>query len=59
LACVNDIKSWVGDTFLQLNENKPEVILFGTPHLVDGLIVDLGPLKANICPHVKKTGCHC
>jgi len=49
----------VGDNFLQLNENKPEVILFGAPHLVDGLIVDLGPLKANICPHVKKTGCHC
>ncbi len=56
LACINDIKSWMGDNFLQLNENKTEVILFGSPHLVNALSSSLGPLQANIHTHVKNLG---
>ncbi len=26
LACLNNIRSWMGDNFLQLNENKAEVL---------------------------------
>lgn len=26
--CLNDIKSWMAHNFLQLNENKLEVVLF-------------------------------
>ncbi len=43
----------MGDNFLQLNENKTEVILFGSPNLVNGLSSSLGPLQANIRTHVK------
>lgn len=45
-------KIWVGDNFLKLNENKTEVNLFGSPHLLDVLTSNLGPLQANICTHV-------
>ncbi len=40
----------------QLNENKTEVILFGSPHLVNALSSSLGPLQANIRTHVKNLG---
>ncbi len=53
---VNDIKCWMGDHFLQLNENKTEVILFGSPHLFNALSSSLGPLQANIRTHVKNLG---
>ncbi len=56
LACINGIKSWMGDNFLQLNENKTEVILFGSPHLVNALSSSLGPLQANIRTHIKNLG---
>ncbi len=56
LACVNDIKNWMGDNCLQLNENKTEVNLFGSSHLVNALCSSLGPLQANIRTHVKNLG---
>ncbi len=46
----------MGDNFHQLNENKTEVILFGSPHLVNTLSSSLGPLQANIRTHVKNLG---
>ncbi len=46
----------MGDNFLQLNENKTEVNLFGSPHLVNALSSSLGPLQANIRTHVKNLG---
>ncbi len=46
----------MGDNFLQLNENKTEVILFGSPHLVNALSSNLWPLQANIRTHVKNLG---
>ncbi len=46
----------MGDNFLQLNENKTEVILFGSPNLVNGLSSSLGPLQANIRTHVNNLG---
>ncbi len=46
----------MGDNCLQLNENKTEVILFGSPHLVNALFSSLGPLQANIHTHVKNLG---
>ncbi len=42
-----DIKSWMGDHFLQLNENI---------YLAHALSSSLGPLQANIRAHVKNLG---
>ncbi len=31
-ACINDIKTWMGRNFLQLNDSKTEFLIFGTPN---------------------------
>ncbi|KAL2104366.1 hypothetical protein ACEWY4_001234 [Coilia grayii] len=47
LDCLNDIQCWMSRNFLQLNENKTEVILFGPPNQVSDLKKMLGPLSPN------------
>ncbi len=46
----------MGDNCLQLNENKTEVILFGSLNLVNDLSSSLGRLQANIHTHLKNLG---
>lgn len=46
----------MGDNFLQLNDNKTEVILFGPPHFLESFNSNLGPLRSNICSQVKILG---
>ena len=31
-CCLGEIKTWMAENFLQLNSNKTEAILIGTPH---------------------------
>ena len=45
--CLNDIKSWMARNFLQLNESKTDIIIFGPPSDVSILKNALGPLSAN------------
>lgn len=42
--CLDDIKCWKARNFLQLNDNKTEVIIFGPPSSVTSLSNALGPV---------------
>lgn len=47
--CISDIKLWLGQNFLHLNEDKIDYILFG-----DAAISDFGPLSSKLKSTVKK-----
>ena len=32
IACIAEIKLWMANNYLKLNEDKTEFIIFGTPH---------------------------
>ncbi len=42
VVCLKDIKEWMDENFLQLNENKTEVILFGSKPQIDKCSAFLG-----------------
>ena len=44
LDCLCEIKSWMSQNFLMLNDNKTEVILFGPTHTTTSISASLGPL---------------
>lgn len=46
----------MGDNFLQLNDNKTEVIYLAPPHFLESFNSNLGPLRPNICSQVKILG---
>ncbi len=54
--CINEIKSWMTENFLQLNKDKSEIILFGPPDNINLLSSGLGNLSTLIKPHVKNLG---
>ena len=56
LRCLRDVKNWMANNFLQLNENKTEIIVFGAPNSVSTLNIDLGPLSSNHHSVVKNLG---
>lgn len=53
LNCLEDVKCWMARNFLELNDNKTEVILFAPPSLVTRMSNALGPLAANLHSVVK------
>ena len=55
LDCLNDVKSWMTLNFLNLNENKTEIIMFGCGR-ADIPADFLGPLTPNIRSSVKNLG---
>ncbi len=56
LACLKDIKEWMDENFLQLNENKTEVILFGSKPQIDKYSAFLGIFSQTITPMLKIWG---
>lgn len=56
MSCLEDIKCWMAQNFLQLNENKSEIILFGPPDSVTSLTNSLGNLSTLVKPYVKNLG---
>lgn len=57
LNCFVDIRFWLADNFLQLNESKTEVLIFGSlKSSLPGLVDQLGPLSINVQDHVRSIG---
>ncbi len=56
LACLQDLKSWLSQKILALNEENTEVVLFGPSDFYDGSNLDLGFLSSNVTPCVKNLG---
>ncbi len=56
LACLGDIKKWLSNCFLRLNEEKTEVIVFGPPKLRSGLINELGKHFSSVSSQVRNLG---
>ncbi len=56
LNCLKDIKTWRDLNFLNSNDNKTELILFGRPDQVKDLDDILGPLASYNGSHIKNLG---
>ncbi len=54
--CLRDVKQWMSANFLQLNESKTEVLLFGSPASTEVVASKLGPLSGNLHSHVRNLG---
>lgn len=55
MDCLEDIKCWMAQNFLQLNESKAEVILLGSSDSIKSITSSLGNLSTLVKPYVKKT----
>ena len=55
-ACLTDIKNWMSANFLQLNDSKSEVLIFGPPLERAKLGQHLGSLTSNLRPSVRNLG---
>ena len=56
LACLNDIKTWMSINFLNLNDSKTEVIVFGHPDKLKDSVGVLGPLNTKNRSFIKSLG---
>ncbi|XP_061902364.1 uncharacterized protein LOC133649723 [Entelurus aequoreus] len=54
--CLRDIKEWMSQSFLQLNDTKSEILLFGNSTSVSQIRKNLGSLATLEKPHVKNLG---
>ncbi len=54
--CLSDVKQWMSANFLQLNESKTEVLLFGSSAPTEVVASKMGPLSGNLHSHVRNLG---
>ncbi len=57
-ALMSDVKAWLLLNFLNFNESKTEIIVFGPSDSRSTPKVNLGDLTSSVKPWVKKSGCH-
>ena len=56
MDCLEDIKCWMAQNVLQLNEGKSEVVLFSPPDSIKVITNSLGNLSTLVKPYVKNLG---
>ena len=54
--CLADIRCWMAHNFLQLNDSKFELVLFGPPDSITHIHNNLGNLSTAVKPHAKNLG---
>ncbi len=56
LNCLRDFKTWLDQTFLCLNENKTEIVVFGCPGDLSACVDALGHLELYVQPFTRNSG---
>ena len=56
LVCLEDIRNWMANNFLQLNGDKTEVIIFGPSKARHTALSNLGHLTPLVKPHARNLG---
>ena len=58
-SCISQIRSWMAQNMLKLNDDKTEVIMFGSRHQLSNikiLLVKIGETEITPSPFVKNLG---
>ncbi len=56
MSCLSDVKAWLSLNFLNFNESKTEIIVFGPSDSRSTPKVNLGDLSSSVKPWVKNVG---
>lgn len=56
LVCLNEVKVWLSNHFLQLNERKSEIIIFGPPKVKEKIASSIAPLGITVKDSLKNLG---
>ncbi len=56
MSCLSDVKAWLSLNFLNFNESKTEIIVFGPSDSHSTPKVNLGDLSSSVKPWVKNLG---
>ncbi len=56
MDCLKDIKIWMANNFLQLNNEKNEVIIFGPSKIRNSIVSNLDSLTPYVTSHARNLG---
>ena len=43
--CIADVRNWMSENFLQLNDTKTEIVVFGSQQMAKQILPSAGPLS--------------